>query len=158
MRRIAGFTLIELMITVAVIGILAAVAYPSYQDYIRRAMRSQGQQFLMDIAQRQEQYLLDQRQYAAALGAGAGQLNMPVPPEVASKYQAPVFVVVAPAANTPPAFLVRLAPIAGGLMEVDGTLFINSLQQRWRERNGGDSAFTATPPDCRWEDTRCTPT
>ncbi len=155
MRRAIGFTLIELMITLAVIGILAAVAYPSYQDFIRRGIRSQGQQFLMDIAQRQEQYFLDQRQYATGLGAGAGLLNLQIPPEVAQRYQAPVFTIVAPVLGTPAAFAISLAPIAGGTMANDGTLIINNLQQRWREVDG-NSTFGAN--DCRWEDSRCTPT
>jgi len=54
MFREHGFTLIELMITVAVVAILAVVAYPSYKDHIARGQRSQGQQLLSDIAQRQE--------------------------------------------------------------------------------------------------------
>jgi len=69
MRRMSGFTLIELMITVAIIAILTAIAYPSYVDHVRRATRSQGQQYLMDLAQRQEQVFLDQRAYAATPAA-----------------------------------------------------------------------------------------
>lgn len=52
----AGFTLIELMIVVAVIGILAAIAYPSYDEYIKRGNRSEGQAFLSDVAARQERF------------------------------------------------------------------------------------------------------
>jgi len=68
MRRNSGFTLIELMMVLAVMAILVAVALPSYQRYQVRGIRSQGQQFLMDLAQAQEQFFLDQRQYATVTG------------------------------------------------------------------------------------------
>ena len=152
MRRVSGgFTLIELMVTVAIVAILAAVSYPSYQDFMRRGIRSQGQQFLMDIAQRQEQYFLDQRQYATGLGVGAGLIALPVPVEVSDKYQAPV---VTPVAGPPPGFVLTLTPIGGGMMAVDGALVLNNLQQRRRETDG-NGVLGAN--DCRWEDTRCTP-
>lgn len=69
-RSYSGFTLIELMVVVAVIAILVAVGLPSYQSYIIRANRSAAQQFMLGIASRQEQYLLDARTYTATLGAG----------------------------------------------------------------------------------------
>ncbi|MEO8007281.1 MAG: type IV pilin protein [Betaproteobacteria bacterium] len=151
MRHARGFSLIELVVTVMVIAILAALAYPSYRDYLRRGLRSQGQQFLMDIAQRQEQFFLDQRAYANALGVGG--LGMTMPTEIANAYQAPVFTLTA---RPPPTFRIDLAPVASGPLSADGTLIINSLQQRWREiTGGGDGAFGAG--DCRWEDSRCTP-
>ena len=56
MKKTAGFTLIEMMIVVAIIGILAAIAYPSYQEYVLRGNRSEGQALLNDAAARQERY------------------------------------------------------------------------------------------------------
>jgi type IV pilus assembly protein PilE len=67
MRKHAGFTLVELMIVVVVIAIIAAVGFPSYREHVARGQRSQGQQLLADIAQRQEQLLLDRRTYAPNL-------------------------------------------------------------------------------------------
>jgi type IV pilus assembly protein PilE len=152
MQRSSGFTLIELMITVVIVAILVAVALPSYQAYVARAVRSSGQQFLADIAQRQEQYFLDARAYATGLGTAAGQLNLSVPDQVAAKYQAPVFTVNNAA---PPTYTITLVPIAGSVVATDGTLVINSIGQRWREI---DNNGTFGSNDCRWENTSCKPT
>ncbi len=79
-----GFTLIELMITVAVIGILAAVAFPSYTQYIIRANRSAAQAQMMDIANRQQQFLLANRAYASKADLVASGYAPPT--SVAEKY------------------------------------------------------------------------
>jgi len=58
-----GFTLIELMIGVAIIGILVGVAYPSYLDYVTRSNRSEGLRELARVANLQEQFYVDNRTY-----------------------------------------------------------------------------------------------
>lgn len=81
-KKQSGFTLIELMITVAIVVILAAVALPSYQRYIMRGNRAAAQAAIMDIANRQQQYLLANRSYTNSLTA----LGYAAPSEVSSKY------------------------------------------------------------------------
>lgn len=58
-----GFTLIEVMIVVAIVGILAAIAYPSYREYVLRSNRSEGMAMLNDAAARQERYFAQSNAY-----------------------------------------------------------------------------------------------
>ncbi len=60
-----GFTLIELLITVAIIGILAGIAYPSYTDFVKRSNRAEAQRELLRCANLQEQLFVDSRSYTA---------------------------------------------------------------------------------------------
>jgi type IV pilus assembly protein PilE len=59
-----GFTLTELMITVAVLSILIGIAVPNYRQYVIRGKRSAAQSVMMDIANREQQFLLANRRYA----------------------------------------------------------------------------------------------
>lgn len=73
-RRAAGFTLVELIIVVVVVGILMAVALPGYQESMQKARRTDAKAGLMDAANRQERYMLDRSRYATdmtELGFGA---------------------------------------------------------------------------------------
>lgn len=69
MHTARGFTLIEAMITVAIIAIISAIAYPSYTSYMARARRSDAQQLMQLIALKQSQYILDARTYTEKLGS-----------------------------------------------------------------------------------------
>jgi type IV pilus assembly protein PilE len=72
-----GFTLIELMITVGVVAILAAIAIPSYRQYIIRGNRSAGESVMMDIANRAQQFLLANRSYAGTATLTANGYTLP---------------------------------------------------------------------------------
>ena len=65
-RQAAGFTLIELMITVAIVGILAAVAYPSYNAYIQKGERARAKAFMLDVAQKEERYFTSANVYCVS--------------------------------------------------------------------------------------------
>jgi type IV pilus assembly protein PilE len=111
LNRQRGFTLIELMIVVAIVAILASIAYPSYQEQVRRTNRSEAQQFLIDLANRQEQYLMDARAYGTL-----AQLGMTVPDRVNQFYT----VTVAPNNGAPPTYLLTATPRAGTMQAADG--------------------------------------
>ncbi|WP_372766862.1 type IV pilin protein [Pseudoalteromonas sp.] len=68
MKKLLGFTLIEMMIVVAIIGILTAIAYPSYVAYLYKGSRAEAMSSLLDIANRQEQFYADNHRYTSALG------------------------------------------------------------------------------------------
>lgn len=64
-NRQCGFTLIELMVTVAIIGILASIAYPSYMNYVRNANRADAQALMLENAQFMERRFTTCGSYAA---------------------------------------------------------------------------------------------
>ncbi len=70
-NKLAGFSLIELMITVVVVGILAAVALPSYQDSVRQSNRAAAKAILHENAQFMEQFYTENNQYDQTIGSVA---------------------------------------------------------------------------------------
>ena len=70
MRTARGFTLLELMITVAIVAILAAVALPTYRDYVRRGKLTEAHAALGAQRVRMEQFYQDMRTYTGACDAG----------------------------------------------------------------------------------------
>jgi type IV pilus assembly protein PilE len=98
-----------MMITVAIVGILAAIAYPSYTQYIVRANRSAAESFILGVANKQEQYNLDARQYATTmvlLGFAS------IPTEVSRNYNV---IIVADNTVAPPTYTITATPIGNQL-------------------------------------------
>ncbi|MDV7210387.1 type IV pilin protein [Azotobacter beijerinckii] len=118
LKKKQGFTLIELMITVAIVAILAAIAYPSYQQYVIRGNRAAAQAQMMDIASRQQQFLLANRAYADKDTLEDNGYSLPS--DVAARYDYDVEAV----SDTLPSFVVTFT--AKGAQEDDGDLTLNS--------------------------------
>ncbi|HEV8553405.1 MAG TPA: type IV pilin protein [Casimicrobiaceae bacterium] len=114
---VCGFTLVELLIVLAVLAILAAIAYPSYQAQIRKGHRAAAQSYMMDLAQREAQYLLDARAYASTEAALSYTTT---PADVAPYY---TLSIAAPVVS-PPAFTITATAI--GAQVADGALTIDN--------------------------------
>jgi type IV pilus assembly protein PilE len=130
-RNILGFTLIELMIAAAIVGILAAIAFPSYSRYVVRSNRAAAQSAMMDIANRQQQYLLANRAYAAT----AAELGFTLPDSLSSLYNPPTITasrfldsscVVQTDPGTMPSYVLVLDPISTSSQAGDGSLSLSS--------------------------------
>jgi type IV pilus assembly protein PilE len=113
-----GFTLIEMMVVVVIVGILAAIAYPAYADYLIKGNRAAAQSHLMELALAQQQYLADNRAYADTIA----KLNVPTPAIVSDYYT-----ISAPTVgDTPPTFSLSAVPISSKRNKNDGTLTITN--------------------------------
>jgi type IV pilus assembly protein PilE len=132
MRYQKGFTLIELMIVVTIIGILAAIAYPAYQDYVLRAKRSDAMNALAAIRIAQEQHRANNTQFSSSETINGTDYS--TSPEG--------YWTIAVSSADGSSFVVTAEPLAP---HIDGacTKFV-------ADRNGAVDAGTASLDDC-WE-------
>jgi len=115
MKTRKGFTLIELIVAVAIVGILASIAIPSYREYVIRGNRRAAQAAMMEIATRQQQFFVANRRYATE-----EEIGYSLPPEIDDKYSIDIEVETGP----PPGFDIIFE--ATGSQDGDGDLTLDS--------------------------------
>ncbi|WP_432471144.1 type IV pilin protein [Amphritea sp. HPY] len=142
----SGFSLIELMIAVAIVGILTAIAYPSYTSFIIDARRTDGQEALMGFANAMERFKTENMTYVGAGTAGAGNVTTGAPAATTFPTQAPLdgndkfynLTIVSAASLT---YTLRATPIDGTSQADDGLMEITSTGvRRWDQNNDDDTA------------------
>lgn len=125
----SGFSLIELMIAVAIVGILAAIAFPSYKQYVVRSNRADAQQTLLQAAQEAERYFVANNSYVNyAVSTGLTKS----PPSGTTIYN------LSATAATASSFKIKATPSATATNKSDGFMTIDSTgQKEWDRNNDG---------------------
>jgi type IV pilus assembly protein PilE len=118
-----GFTLVELMIVVVIVGVLTMVAYPAYQGFVAKAKRGETQSYLMHVAQAQHLYFNDARTYAET----AAELNVEASERVGNNY---LITFTITTTTPPPTFSITATPVTGTTQANDGILSINNTGEK----------------------------
>ncbi len=139
-----GFTLIELMIVVAIIGVLAAIAYPSYQEYVRKTHRVEVQAELMDISKKIQRYKVANFRFLQANGdpitlADIGEATpLTIPRQGQALYTITLTDVTA---NT---WTLNAVPISGTSQQTDGHNRVNHRGEKcWNKASSCTPSATS---------------
>lgn len=149
-RHAGGFTLIEIMIAVVVMGILYAIAFPSYQQYVLKSRRSDAKNALLDLASREERFFSVNNTYtnnAASLGYGAGAtFPLSINASGQSYYDLNVPTVTAGSSTTLPGFVATATPT--GVQVNDATCYQFQVDQSGAQTNLASGGASLSSVGC----------
>ena len=132
MKKVNGFTLLELMITVAIVAILAAIALPNYTEHINKARRSEAQSALVELAARLHDFYVSQSP-PSYIGASLGDDG--IFPDEAPLNGSDKFYDLVISSQTANSFNIRSNP--KGVMQGDFVFTLNSQGAKQHFRNNG---------------------
>lgn len=131
-----GFTLVEALIAVVIVGLIAAFSYPSYQDYVERTRRSDAQAALMEFSAAMERYYASNNTYAGAAAGGANTGSPAMFPDEAPLEGNNKFYDLTITSANGTFYTLRATP--KGVQVGDGVIELDSTgARRWNQDNSG---------------------
>lgn len=131
LKRVKGFTLIEMMIVVSILGIIAAFAFPSYQAHVMKSRRADARATLLSLAQAMEEHYTNSMDYSAAfLGSANGAI---FPAEAPLEGRTKFYDLVIDANETTPRYFLLWAKVKAGGPQADDVchaLWVDSSGKR----------------------------
>lgn len=152
MSKEKGFSLLELMVSIVIVGIIASIAYPSYQQFVIDSRRVDAQQALMSFANAMERHKTETMEYT---GAASGAVDSGPPAATFFPDQSPVdggtaYYDLSIVSSTSRSFVLMADPIGGTTQADDGHLEVLSTGiKRWDKNNDGDALDAG---ENNWED------
>lgn len=141
-KPVSGFTLIEIMIVVAIVAILLAVALPGYQEQVRKTKRSLARAELQELLGRQEQFFVNNRSYATTLsqlGYTDGGYGIDTDGnDIAKGAAAAIYNVQFNGTPTATAYTLEAVPLSAQAVDRCGTLRITSVGVKTQTGSGSN--------------------
>lgn len=144
MHRTSGFSLMELLIVLTIVGILASIAVPTFQDYAKKSRRADAQSALVGFSNAMERYFTVNSSYTGASLGSSGIFASQAPIDGSVKYynltatSSSICVDVTASSST--AYCLTATPISGTAQDDDGVLSLSSTGARGWDKNGdGDT-------------------